>query len=152
MVFSMARRTARERRQERTRDEILSAALELVIEHGMDKLQMRQIADRVDYSIGGLYEYFSGKDEIIAAIESLSPSGSTYAEEGIRIGYEMAEKPADLPEELAAEREKVIVATESLEVLRIAVNDKQPDLGAVAFIDRALRQIRGEKKGGQNED
>lgn len=68
MVFSMARRTARERRQERTRDEILSAALELVIEQGMDKLQMRQIANRVDYSIGGLYEYFSGKDEIIAAL------------------------------------------------------------------------------------
>lgn len=32
------------------------------------------------------------KDEILTAIETLYPSGSTYAEEGIRIGYEMAEK------------------------------------------------------------
>ncbi len=32
------------------------------------------------------------KDEILTAIEELTPSGSTYAEEGIRIGYEMAEK------------------------------------------------------------
>jgi Ca-activated chloride channel family protein len=32
------------------------------------------------------------KDEILAAIESLQAGGSTYAEEGIRIGYEMAEK------------------------------------------------------------
>jgi Ca-activated chloride channel family protein len=32
------------------------------------------------------------KDEILAAIESLGAGGSTYAEEGIRIGYEMAEK------------------------------------------------------------
>jgi len=32
------------------------------------------------------------KSGILAIIESLSPSGSTYAEEGIRIGYEMAEK------------------------------------------------------------
>ena len=31
------------------------------------------------------------KDEIIAAIESLASQGSTFAEEGIRIGYEMAE-------------------------------------------------------------
>jgi Ca-activated chloride channel family protein len=32
------------------------------------------------------------KHEIVAAIERLHASGSTYAEEGIRIGYEMAEK------------------------------------------------------------
>ena len=32
------------------------------------------------------------KDEILAAIESLQAGGSTYAEEGIRIGYEMAEE------------------------------------------------------------
>jgi len=31
------------------------------------------------------------EDEILAAIESLHSQGSTYAEEGIRIGYEMAE-------------------------------------------------------------
>jgi Ca-activated chloride channel family protein len=31
------------------------------------------------------------KDEILAVIESLHASGSTFAEEGIRIGYEMAE-------------------------------------------------------------
>ncbi len=35
----------------------------------------------------GLYE----KAEILTAIESLQAGGSTYAEEGIRIGYEMAE-------------------------------------------------------------
>jgi len=32
------------------------------------------------------------KNEILATIESLGAGGSTYAEEGIRIGYEMAEK------------------------------------------------------------
>jgi len=32
------------------------------------------------------------KDDILAAIELLQAEGSTYAEEGIRIGYEMAEK------------------------------------------------------------
>jgi Ca-activated chloride channel family protein len=31
------------------------------------------------------------KDDILSTIELLSPNGSTYAEEGIRIGYEMAE-------------------------------------------------------------
>jgi Ca-activated chloride channel family protein len=38
------------------------------------------------------YKGLSEKAEILAAIDSLCPSGSTYAEEGIRIGYEMAER------------------------------------------------------------
>ncbi|NIA17251.1 MAG: DUF3520 domain-containing protein [Planctomycetes bacterium] len=37
------------------------------------------------------YKGLDEKYEILAAIESLSAGGSTYAEEGIRIGYEMAE-------------------------------------------------------------
>lgn len=38
------------------------------------------------------YKGLDEKYEILDVIESLSPGGSTYAEEGIRIGYEMAEK------------------------------------------------------------
>ncbi|MHC4739803.1 MAG: vWA domain-containing protein, partial [Planctomycetota bacterium] len=38
------------------------------------------------------YKGLNEKAEILAAIDSLCPSGSTYAEEGIRIGYEMAER------------------------------------------------------------
>ena len=38
------------------------------------------------------YKGLDEKAEILAAIESLCAGGSTYAEEGIRIGYEMAER------------------------------------------------------------
>jgi len=38
------------------------------------------------------YKGLNEKAEILAAIDSLCPSGSTYAEEGIRIGYQMAER------------------------------------------------------------
>lgn len=38
------------------------------------------------------YKGLDEKDDILAAIDSLVSEGSTYAEEGIRIGYEMAEK------------------------------------------------------------
>ncbi len=38
------------------------------------------------------YKGLDEKDEILTAIEQLTSGGSTYAEEGIRIGYEMAEK------------------------------------------------------------
>ena len=64
----MTKRTAREKRHERTRDEILNAALALILEDGIDKLSMRELARRVDYSPAGLYEYFGSKDELISAV------------------------------------------------------------------------------------
>jgi AcrR family transcriptional regulator len=60
--------TPRARRSERTRQTILQAALELVIEKGINKLSLREIARRADYSPAGLYEYFGSKDEIIEAL------------------------------------------------------------------------------------
>jgi AcrR family transcriptional regulator len=60
--------TPRERRSERTRQTILQAALELVMEKGLNKLSLREIARRADYSPAGLYEYFGSKDEIVEAL------------------------------------------------------------------------------------
>ena len=58
----------RERRFLRTRQAILDAALEIIREEGPEGLSMRALADRIDYSAAGLYEYFGGKDEIIAEV------------------------------------------------------------------------------------
>lgn len=60
--------TPRERRQERTRQDILNAALGLIVEKGVEKLSLREIARRIDYSPAGLYEYFDGKDAIVDAV------------------------------------------------------------------------------------
>lgn len=56
-----------ERRQQKTRQAILSTALELIVEKGPEGISLREIARRIDYSPAGLYEYFDGKDEIIQA-------------------------------------------------------------------------------------
>ncbi len=64
----MAELTPRQRRHLRTRDAILDAARQIIVEDGADNLSMRGIADRIDYSAAGLYEYFGGKDEIITAV------------------------------------------------------------------------------------
>ena len=60
--------TPRERRSERSRQTILQAALALVIEKGLHKLSLREIARRADYSPAGLYEYFASKDAIVEAL------------------------------------------------------------------------------------
>ncbi len=58
----------RQRRHVRTKQAILDAALEIIHESGPAALSMRSLAERIDYSPAGLYEYFSSKEEIIAAV------------------------------------------------------------------------------------
>jgi AcrR family transcriptional regulator len=60
--------TARERRHEKTRQSILEAARKIIAQEGHAALSMRAIAQRIDYSAAGLYEYFDSKEEIIAAV------------------------------------------------------------------------------------
>lgn len=69
----------RSRRQERTRRSILDSALAIVAESGPDALSMRAIADRIDYSAAGLYEYFGSKEEILNAVreEGMARLGAT---------------------------------------------------------------------------
>lgn len=63
----MTQKTARARRHARTRDEILSATMDMIVEQGFNNLSLRKVAERVDYSPAGLYEYFENKDELFAA-------------------------------------------------------------------------------------
>jgi len=58
----------KQRRQEKTKNDILDAAKALIWENGYEKLSLRAIARRVDYSPAGLYEYYRDKDEIIMAL------------------------------------------------------------------------------------
>lgn len=59
--------TRRERRSN-IRQSVLQTALALINEKGLDKLSLREIARRVDFSPAGLYEYFDGKDDILRAL------------------------------------------------------------------------------------
>lgn len=64
----MAEGTARERRHARTKQAILDAAQQIIAERGIEGLSMREIAQRIEYSPSGLYEYFRSKDEIIQGL------------------------------------------------------------------------------------
>jgi AcrR family transcriptional regulator len=58
-------RTPSTRRHERTREAILQAAQELILEEGLLAFSMRKLADKVDYSPAALYKYFANKEEIM---------------------------------------------------------------------------------------
>lgn len=48
-----------------TRERIVAAATELIMERGYDKTTMRAIAQRAEVSLGSAYYYFSGKEELV---------------------------------------------------------------------------------------
>ncbi len=53
---------------EATRLAIEDAAMELFLTQGYAATSMRQIADKVDLALGGIYNHFSSKEEIFAGI------------------------------------------------------------------------------------
>jgi AcrR family transcriptional regulator len=62
------RRRRHERRRDETRDDILTAAREVLLERGAADLSLREIASRAGFSPGALYKYFAGKDDLISAL------------------------------------------------------------------------------------
>ena len=55
----------RSREREERRQLILAAAREVVRDEGIDALSIRKISARTEYSPAMIYNYFSGKDEIV---------------------------------------------------------------------------------------
>ena len=54
----------REREKERHRKEILDAALVLFSEAGFHRVSMQQVADKAEFSIGTLYNFFRNKEDL----------------------------------------------------------------------------------------
>lgn len=58
----------KERQRDERRDLILSAASDIIKAEGIDKLSIRKIAIRIEYSPAIIYHYFHDKDEIISCL------------------------------------------------------------------------------------
>lgn len=85
---SERRLSRRERRHSDTRDEILVAAREVLLERGAADLSLREIARRADFSPGALYKYFDNKDDVIKALADKAMGA---------LLVEFGKVPADLP-------------------------------------------------------
>lgn len=71
MLVHMATPTSRrERRRERARNELVSAARALIAESGVAELRVSDVTERSDVALGSFYSHFETKDEIIDAVVS----------------------------------------------------------------------------------
>lgn len=59
----------KEREKKRKRDQILTAAIELIEEQGFEKTTMDEIAERAEFSKGTLYLYFNDKSTLHQAVK-----------------------------------------------------------------------------------
>ena len=60
--------TAERTKGERTRARIIQAAYRLFVERGYHGTSMRQIAEQAGLALGGIYNHFSSKEDIFAAV------------------------------------------------------------------------------------
>jgi AcrR family transcriptional regulator len=58
----------REREREELRQQIVTAARDLLLEQGLSGLSMRAIAERIEYSPAAIYLYFRDKDELVGEV------------------------------------------------------------------------------------
>ena len=102
----------RERRHTETRDDILVAAREVLLERGAADLSLREIARRAGFSAGALYKYFDNKDDVIKALADSAmgalmeafaqvPAGLPVEERAVELGLAYLEFARHNPEDVA---------------------------------------------------
>ncbi|HHX67574.1 MAG: TetR/AcrR family transcriptional regulator [Miniphocaeibacter sp.] len=64
----MVSKKRRENEKEKMRKLILNASVKIILEDGYDKLSMRKIADKIEYSATTIYLYYKDKNEIVEDI------------------------------------------------------------------------------------
>lgn len=62
------RRQPKQGRAAETREVILSAAAQVLLEYGYARATTNRVAERAGVSVGSIYQYFANKDEILSAV------------------------------------------------------------------------------------
>lgn len=92
-----------ESEQEARRNQILDAARACVAEHGLEAVSMEMIIKASGVSVGAVYRYFKGKDEVIAAAFISGTTGMVQALEPV-----WAQSPLPAPPDLVGQVLRVI--------------------------------------------
>lgn len=104
----------REREVEEMKELILSAASDIIASEGFDKLSIRKIAKKIEYSPSIIYHYFHNKEEIlnvvmqkgykkiVSAVSSMKIESSTPEEKLIKMTQNYIKAALSMPEEFMA--------------------------------------------------
>lgn len=117
----MTQKDKKERERREMQELILNAAAEIFKEEGLEKLSVRKIASRIEYSPAIIYHYFKDKDEIISClmergysriVEGLS-SVPRYIDNPSRTLRELTLKLIEIALQLSVEYKAIQLSTSS---------------------------------------
>jgi AcrR family transcriptional regulator len=132
----------RERKKQRTREALITAAIELVSAKGYDETTIAEIAAAADIAPRTVFAYFPGKEDILfadsqarvdelAALVAERHPGETVADvllRALRTAVTSSAAARDLTSDLAARRVRVVLSTPALQagaLRRIAAAQQQ---------------------------
>jgi AcrR family transcriptional regulator len=67
-VPEIRRRSPKQQRAESTVDAVLTAASQILVRDGVERLSTTAVAERAGVSIGSLYQYFRNKEDLLVAL------------------------------------------------------------------------------------
>jgi len=155
----------RERRREERRTRVIESAMRLALNGGYEAVQMREVADNSEVSLGTIYRYFSGKDEMLIAglaewlglirhrLEKAPIVGDTASERLSAVLTSASEASEDMPvlmgalvrasgtTDVAAAKYKLEVEREVRKLVVLAVGD-DPSVDAIG-VARVVGHVWG---------
>lgn len=150
----------REREVEEMKELILSAASDIIASEGFDKLSIRKIAKKIEYSPSIIYHYFDDKEEIlnvvmqrgykkiVSAVSSMKIESSTPEEKLIKMTQHYIKVALSMPEEfIAAQLNQSKVALKHTSSLFEGASKEKPALSALY---QCLKEIYKDKDVDEN--
>ena len=107
--LTIPRKSASQERSRATVDTLIEATARILVKEGFDKASTNRIAEKAGVSVGSLYQYFPGKEALVAAVME------RHSQELIQVARGVLAEVAKLPMEQAIRK----LVTTALEAHRI---------------------------------
>jgi AcrR family transcriptional regulator len=107
--LTIPRKNASQERSRATVDTLIEATARILVKEGFDKASTNRIAEKAGVSVGSLYQYFPGKEALVAAVME------RHSQELIQVARGVLAAVAELPMEQAIRK----LVTTALEAHRI---------------------------------
>ncbi|KGE17234.1 TetR/AcrR family transcriptional regulator [Paenibacillus wynnii] len=136
----MTKEAKKEREREEMRNLILEAASSIIAAEGADKLSIRKIAQKIEYSAGIIYHYFQNKNDII---EHLLQKGYQDMVSGIRSAQseEMGGEPSLILKQ-SLQQFITMALKEGSQYPNVMLNDSPAVLSHTSVLFRGAAQER----------
>ncbi len=135
-IRTAPRKSPSQKRSRATVDAIVDATARVLVRDGYDALSTNRVASEAGVSVGSLYQYFPGKEALVAAVMEQYASRM---QENIATRMRNA-PPAATPEEVATEMIRAMLVAQQAEPrLHRALVEQVPRIGAL----RRLHELFG---------